>query len=62
MRMLRNHSSFSYFLFLIGLVLYWFGHAPYNRLDQGHGDVHVTAWNVPDEFMLPTGEIVRVGC
>lgn len=40
-----------------GLILYWFGHAPIDRLGDGHGDVLVTEWKLPDEFMLPTGEI-----
>ena len=40
-----------------GLILYWFGHAPIERLGDGHGDVLVTGWNLPEEFMLPTGEI-----
>ena len=44
-----------------GLVLYWFGHAPYARLDNGHGDVYVKGWEVPKEFMMPTGDIARVG-
>lgn len=40
-----------------GLILYWFGHAPVDRLGDGHGDVLVTGWKLPDEFMLPTGEL-----
>jgi len=41
-----------------GLVLYWFGHAPIERLGDGHGDVLVIGWNVPQVFMLPTGEVI----
>lgn len=42
-----------------GLVLYWFGHAPLDRLGDGQGDIAIAAWDVPDKFMLPTGEILR---
>mmetsp|Transcript_32486 Transcript_32486/g.71310 ORF Transcript_32486/g.71310 Transcript_32486/m.71310 type:complete len:388 (+) Transcript_32486:41-1204(+) len=42
-----------------GLILYWFGHAPIERLGDGHGDVLVTGWKLPNEFMLPTGKIAR---
>ena len=45
----------------IGLVLYWFGHAPKDRLGNGHGDVIVKGWSVPKEFLMPTGDIARVG-
>jgi len=41
-----------------GLVLYWFGHAPIERLGDGHGDVAVTGWSVPQVLMLPTGELI----
>jgi len=41
-----------------GLVLYWFGHAPVERLGDGHGDVAVAGWDLPDFFLLPSGEIV----
>jgi hypothetical protein len=44
-----------------GLVIYWLGHAPLDRLDDAHGDIVIAAWDVPDAFMLPTGEIVRRG-
>lgn len=43
-----------------GLILYWFGHAPIHKLGDGNGDVVVTGWNVPEVFMLPTGEIRNV--
>lgn len=46
---------------MVGLVLYWFGHGPIERLDNGHGDVIITSWNAPNEFMLPTGEIASTG-
>lgn len=39
-----------------GLVLYWFGHAPLARLDDGHGDVAIVGWRVPEVMLLPTGE------
>lgn len=47
-----------------GLILYWFGHAPIDRLGDGHGDVLVTGFQLPDEFMLPTGELATAnsGC
>jgi len=41
-----------------GLVLYWFGHAPVERLGDGHGDVAVAGWDLPDFFLLPSGDIV----
>ena len=44
-----------------GLVLYWFGHAPIERLDDGHGDVIIRGWTVPNEFMMPTGDVARIG-
>eukprot|EP00550_Attheya_septentrionalis_P004605 CAMPEP_0198290534 /NCGR_PEP_ID=MMETSP1449-20131203/8359_1 /TAXON_ID=420275 /ORGANISM="Attheya septentrionalis, Strain CCMP2084" /LENGTH=368 /DNA_ID=CAMNT_0043989043 /DNA_START=158 /DNA_END=1264 /DNA_ORIENTATION=- len=44
-----------------GLVLYWFGHAPIERLGDGHGDVVIAGWNVPTCFMLPTGELASHG-
>jgi len=40
-----------------GVVLYWFGHAPLDRLGDGHGDVVVVGWDVPRYIMLPTGEL-----
>ena len=42
-----------------GLVLYWFGHAPVERLSDGHGDVAVCGWSLPDSMLLPTGELAR---
>ena len=41
-----------------GVVLYWFGHAPLDRLGDAQGDISIFGWEVPDKFMLPTGEIV----
>mmetsp|Transcript_3568 Transcript_3568/g.5236 ORF Transcript_3568/g.5236 Transcript_3568/m.5236 type:complete len:126 (-) Transcript_3568:484-861(-) len=41
-----------------GLVLYWFGHAPLERLDDGHGDVAISSWKVPEKMLLPTGETI----
>ena len=41
-----------------GLLLYWFGHAPEERLSNAGGDVVVTSWNLPKEILLPTGEIL----
>jgi hypothetical protein len=38
-----------------GLVLYWFGHAPLSRLDDGHGDVTIMGGDLPTVFLLPTG-------
>ena len=42
-------------------MLYWFGHGPMQRLENGHGDIIVKGWNVPTEFMLPTEEIATKG-
>jgi hypothetical protein len=39
-----------------GLVIYWFGHAPLSRLGDSHGDVVVVGGDLPDLFLLPTGE------
>mmetsp|Transcript_9362 Transcript_9362/g.13287 ORF Transcript_9362/g.13287 Transcript_9362/m.13287 type:complete len:301 (-) Transcript_9362:188-1090(-) len=44
-----------------GLILYWFGHAPVHKLGDGHGDVVVTEWNLPELFMLPTGDYALIG-
>lgn len=41
-----------------GLILYWFGHAPRDKLNNGHGDISVVSWNLSMEIMLPTGEIL----
>jgi hypothetical protein len=42
-----------------GMVLYWFGHAPLDRLNDAKGDLVIQGWDMPDEFMWPTGEIGR---
>ena len=39
-----------------GLLLYWFGHAP--MLDDANGDLVIAGWTLPDEFLLPTGEVI----
>jgi hypothetical protein len=44
-----------------GLVLYWFGHAPVERLDDSQGDIVICGWKLPDKLLLPSGEIVREG-
>lgn len=44
-----------------GLILYWFGHAPIEMLGNGHGDVVLAEWNVPLQFMFPTGDIMNHG-
>jgi hypothetical protein len=41
-----------------GMVLYWFGHAPLSMLDDSNGDVTIVGWQLPEELLLPTGEIV----
>jgi CDAN1-interacting nuclease 1 len=44
-----------------GLVLYWFGHAPLELLDDSQGDIVICGWKLPDELLLPSGEVVREG-
>ncbi|GAX09403.1 hypothetical protein FisN_6Lh224 [Fistulifera solaris] len=44
-----------------GLVLYWFGHAPLDALDDAQGDISIIGWELPTRFMLPTGEILTRG-
>jgi hypothetical protein len=41
-----------------GIVLYFFGHAPLERLGDAQGSVIVKGWDLPTRFMLPTGEII----
>lgn len=43
-----------------GLIVYWFGHAPLSRLGDSHGDVMIVD-DLPEVFMLPTGEFRRRG-
>lgn len=38
-----------------GLILYWYGHAPIERLSDGHGDVIVSAYRLPECIILPGG-------
>jgi Protein of unknown function TPD sequence-motif len=42
-----------------GLILYWFGHAPPERLADASGDVFISSWELPNRFMLPTGEVLH---
>ncbi len=58
-----------------GLILYWFGHAPVELLNsskgagtsastRGHGhgeDVLVAGWDIPQIFLMPTGDTARNG-
>ncbi|KAL7543008.1 hypothetical protein ACHAWF_007299 [Thalassiosira exigua] len=44
-----------------GLVLYWFGHAPLERLGDGRGDIVVAGRELPEMAMLPTGEMCGRG-
>jgi hypothetical protein len=44
-----------------GLILYWFGHAPLTRLDDGGGDICITAWAFPNSCLLPADINVEVG-
>jgi len=41
-----------------GLVLYWFGHGPLDRLSDAQGDISILGWDLPESFMLPTGELI----
>jgi len=38
-----------------GLILYWFGHAP--DLDDSQGDITICGWKLPEQILLPTGEM-----
>jgi hypothetical protein len=40
-----------------GLILYWFGHAPLEMLDDAHGDIVISAWKLPEPMLFPTGEL-----
>lgn len=42
-----------------GMVLYWFGHAPLERLGNSQGDIVIAAWDLPEKFMWPTGEVLQ---
>jgi hypothetical protein len=39
------------------MVLYWFGHAPVERLGDAKGDLVIQGWDMPPEFLWPTGQI-----
>lgn len=39
-----------------GMIIYWFGHAPIDRLHSSDGDISVVGWRLPDFSMTPTGE------
>ena len=41
-----------------GLIVYWFGHAPLALLDDLAGEVVITGWQLPDQFLLPNGRII----
>lgn len=43
-----------------GMVLYWFGHAPLDRLHDGKGEIVVIGWKLPKRLMLPTGQYVEM--
>lgn len=40
-----------------GLLLYWFGHAPHAAITTSN-DLMVTGWTLPDQWLLPTGEVI----
>lgn len=42
-----------------GLILYWFGHAPLELLDDAHGDIVIASWKLPEPLLFPTGEIAQ---
>ena len=39
-----------------GMVLYWFGHAPIERLGNSQGDIAIVSYELPESFKWPTGE------
>lgn len=55
-----------------GLIIYWFGHAPFGDLITNtstgqnssslsssiHDEIHIIGWDLPTHWMLPTGEII----
>jgi hypothetical protein len=41
-----------------GLIVYWFGHAPLNKLNDAQSDVTIIGWDFPDKLMLPTGQFL----
>lgn len=40
-----------------GLILYWFGHAPLEMLDDAHGDIVISSWKLPEPMLFPTGDL-----
>jgi len=38
-----------------GMIVYWFGHAPIDRLSSANGDIAVVGWRLPESLMIPTG-------
>jgi len=44
-----------------GMVLYWFGHAPLERLLNAQGDICIVSYDLPKRFKWPTGEIFGRG-
>lgn len=43
-----------------GLIIYWFGHAPIEMLQANKADI-IVASSLPDQFMVPTGQIFKDG-
>jgi len=39
-----------------GMIVYWFGHAPIDKLSSSNGDISVVGWQLPEASMTPTGE------
>jgi len=37
------------------MIVYWFGHAPIDRLSSANGDIAVVGWRLPESLMIPTG-------
>ena len=40
-----------------GMILYWFGHAPLSRLGDANGELVIQGWELPEQFLWPTGEL-----
>lgn len=43
-----------------GLILYWFGHAPLEMLDDAHGDIVMSSWRLPEPMLFPTGKLAQL--
>lgn len=43
-----------------GLILYWFGCAPVEMLDDAHGDIVISSWKLPEPLLFPTGEFTEL--